>query len=424
MKARLNHAEIVHLSMTETWDWTCGLVLSSDKPSVKNLIVRLELVFSALDPKVPITLENDEYAANQASKPGCPSDLISMDSNPFETTSRESNEVRPRQNGSSGRSSPDDQPDGQSLGRQLSSAILSPGASAAKGASNGYFPRFQDDDLESSEEKEFRGAANEKGDRDRELKMVKKDIEGLSERLDEMKDMPKAFASIYYKQELFQGILATFNKDVMAVHSRLDKLNLSPNFRDPEIYDKLQKKFQELERSVASLRQYGEKIEERLLTLETSYSGVYLWKISNYSEKKRVAMNKSGKSIYSPPFFTSQHGYKLCGRVFLMGEGAGKGSHISLFITTMKGPYDAMLPWPFKEKITFQLVNQDDPINKSIVEAFRPDPASSSFKKPTTEKNIGAGRPLFAEIKMIEDPKSGFIRDNTVYLKIISQTSE
>ncbi|XP_030853123.1 TNF receptor-associated factor 1 [Strongylocentrotus purpuratus] len=407
----------------ETWDWTCGLVLRSDKPSVRNLILRLVLVFSALDPKVPITLENDEYAANQTSESGCPSDSISMDSNQFETRSGESNEVRPRQNGSSGRSSPDDQPDGQSLGRQLSSAILSPGASAAKGASNGYFPRFQDDDLESSEEKELRGAASEK-DRDREFKKVKKDIEGLSERLEEMKDMPKAFASIYYKQELFQGVLATFNKDVMAVHTRLDKLNLSPNFRDPGIYDKLQKKFQELERSVASLRQYGEKIDERLLTLETSYSGVFVWKIANYTEKKRDAMNTNVKSIYSPPFYTSQYGYKLCGRVFLMGDGVGKGTHISLFLTIMKGSFDAVLPWPFKERITFQLVNQDDPINKSIVEAFRPDPASSSFKKPTTEKNIGAGCPLFAKIQIIEDPKSGFVRDNTVYLKIISQTSD
>eukprot|EP00057_Strongylocentrotus_purpuratus_P025437 XP_011679911.1 PREDICTED: TNF receptor-associated factor 3-like [Strongylocentrotus purpuratus] len=188
--------------------------------------------------------------------------------------------------------------------------------------------------------------------------------------------------------------------------------------------DNLQKKYQVLERHVTSLRQYGQKMNQRLEMLETSNNGVCVWKIANYNEKKKDAMKTNVKSICSPPFYTSQYGYKLCGRVFLMGDGVGKGTYISLFLTIMKGSFDAVLPWPFKERITFQLVNQDDSINKSIVEAFRPDPASSSFKKPTTEKNIGAGCPLFAKIQIIEDPKSGFIRDNTMYLKIICQTSD
>ncbi|XP_063966136.1 TNF receptor-associated factor 1-like [Lytechinus pictus] len=413
----------------ETWDWTCGLVLRSDKTSVRDLIERLVTVFSAIDPKVPITLDNDEYAANQTSEPDCSSDSMSNGSNQSEIRSDDRKDVRPRQNECSGKTSPADECDGESL-KTLSSVAFRSGASAA---TNGFLSGSSIGDL-GSESKGFSGAVSEKDilrmiqterkKSERDLERIKKDTMDALKISEPLKNMPKAFAAIADKQEVFESVLATFNKDVMRVHSRLDKLNLSPSLMNQGISEKLQKKSQELERALLSLRQDGTKVEERLLRFETSYSGVYLWPIPNYSERKRDAMNTNIKSIYSPPFFTSQYGYKLCGRVFLMGDGVGKGTHISLFLTIMRGPHDSVLPWPFKERITFQLVNQDDPINKSIVEAFRPDPASSSFKKPTTEKNIGAGCPLFAKIQMIEDPKSGFVRDNTIYLKIISQTSD
>jgi len=29
----------------------------------------------------------------------------------------------------------------------------------------------------------------------------------------------------------------------------------------------------------------------------------------------------------------------------------GKGSHMSLFFVVMKGEYDALLPWPFRQKV-------------------------------------------------------------------------
>nr|XP_054769697.1 TNF receptor-associated factor 1-like [Lytechinus pictus] len=413
----------------ETWDWTCGLVLRSDKPSVRDLILRLVTVFSALDPEVPTTLENDEYAANQTSEPDCSSDSMSNGSNQSEIRSDERKDTRPRQNESSGKTSPADECDGESL-KTLSSVGFRSEASAA---TNGFLLGSSFGDLGSGS-KGFSGAVSEKDilriiqieskKLEKDLERIKKDTKDALTISEPLKNMPKAFAAIADKQEVFESVLATFNKDVMRVHSRLDKLNLSPSLMNQGISEKLQKKSQELERALLSLRQDGTKVEERLLRFETSYSGVYLWPIPNYSERKRDAMNTNIKSIYSPPFFTSQYGYKLCGRVFLMGDGVGKGTHISLFLTIMRGPHDSVLPWPFKERITFQLVNQDDPINKSIVEAFRPDPASSSFKKPTTEKNIGAGCPLFAKIQMIEDPKSGFVRDNTIYLKIISQTSD
>ena len=51
----------------------------------------------------------------------------------------------------------------------------------------------------------------------------------------------------------------------------------------------------------------------------TSYSGVLVWKIHNFAKKKQDAMNGTQTSIYSPCFYTSRFGYKMCARfVFLL----------------------------------------------------------------------------------------------------------
>lgn len=50
-------------------------------------------------------------------------------------------------------------------------------------------------------------------------------------------------------------------------------------------------------------------------------------------------------------FYTSRYGYKMCLRVYLNGDGTGRGTHLSLFFVVMKGPNDALLRWPFNQKV-------------------------------------------------------------------------
>ena len=63
--------------------------------------------------------------------------------------------------------------------------------------------------------------------------------------------------------------------------------------------------------------------------------------------------------LYSVPFFTSQFQYKMCLRLYLSGDGAGKGTHLSFFLTIMKGEYDALLRWPFQQMVTLMLLDQN-----------------------------------------------------------------
>lgn len=99
-------------------------------------------------------------------------------------------------------------------------------------------------------------------------------------------------------------------------------------------------------------------------------------------------------------------------RLYLNGDGMGRGTHISLFFVVMKSEYDNLLSWPFQEKVTFRLIHPTDP-TQSVEENFQPDQNSSSFKQPTKEMNIAAGCPLFVP----QDQLEKFIMDDCIYIE-------
>ncbi|CAH1774219.1 unnamed protein product, partial [Owenia fusiformis] len=90
----------------------------------------------------------------------------------------------------------------------------------------------------------------------------------------------------------------------------------------------------------------------------TSYDGHIIWKITGIEQRKRDAVSRKTLSLYSPPFYTSKYGYKMCGRVYLNGDGIGKGTHVSLFFVLMKGEYDNVLEFPFRQKVSFMILDQ------------------------------------------------------------------
>ena len=181
----------------------------------------------------------------------------------------------------------------------------------------------------------------------------------------------------------------------------------------------------ELHKAVALSRINVLTAEERLINLEKlSFDGTFVWKISNVREKfqsTRVLMaNQKGEnsSFYSPPFYTSRYGFKMCCRIYFNGEGDGRNTHLSLYFVILKGDYDAIIKWPFKQMVKFILIDQSEN-NSDIVDAFRPDPNSVSFRKPIGEMNIGSGLPKFCKISDLFGPNSNYVKDNTMFIKVI-----
>lgn len=184
---------------------------------------------------------------------------------------------------------------------------------------------------------------------------------------------------------------------------------------------KLERRMESIEHTLALRNVTLCDIEEHMRQSEYStFNGELLWKIDDFARRRNDAVTGQQSSFYGPAFYTSRHGYKMCARVYLNGDGMGRGTHVSLFFVIMRGKYDALLRWPFRQKVTFMLLDQDNV--EHVIDAFRPDPASSSYQRPKRETNIASGCPLFC--KLDEMHNHAYVRDDVMFLKIIVDTSD
>ena len=84
------------------------------------------------------------------------------------------------------------------------------------------------------------------------------------------------------------------------------------------------------------------------------------------------------------------------------------------FFVIMRGEYDALLPWPFNQKVYFKLIDQDRV--QDACDSFRPDANSSSFKRPKSDMNIASGCPTFISHAGLQE--GGYIREDTMYVRV------
>ncbi|XP_056304562.1 TNF receptor-associated factor 5 [Danio aesculapii] len=159
--------------------------------------------------------------------------------------------------------------------------------------------------------------------------------------------------------------------------------------------------------------------EQRLRQLESSsYDGKLIWKVRDYWHRK-----ESGTVLNSSPFYTSRSGYKLSVKAYLGGDGSGRGSHMSLYITIMRGDFDSLLPWPFRQNITLTLLDQSGTRNH-MSRTFIPDVNSDSFHRPTSDANVATGFTRFISHSDLENPRNAvYVRDETLFIKVKVDTS-
>ena len=184
-----------------------------------------------------------------------------------------------------------------------------------------------------------------------------------------------------------------------------------------EMTTKMQPLIDTVVRMETTMQQLQEGFGEMALMVQTlqatSYSGTFIWKIPEVQRRKGEARSGRTVSLYSAPFYTSRHGYKMCLRLYMDGDGSGKGTHLSFFLTLMRGEYDALLSWPFRQTVTLMLLDQDK--QKDIFQSFRPDPSSSSFQRPINEMNVASGCPKFAPLSIMDNPS--YVKDDTMFMK-------
>ena len=141
--------------------------------------------------------------------------------------------------------------------------------------------------------------------------------------------------------------------------------------------------------------------------------GVFTWKIPKIRQHYQDALHNEKLSLCSPVFRTSPKGYCLFIRVYLTGEGPGRGTHISAFFSIMKSANDHQLDWPFNHPLELTLMNCKNKAD-SITATLIPNPFPS-FQRPDYEFNIASGFPEFAPVRVLMD--DCFTRDDAITLQ-------
>ena len=106
------------------------------------------------------------------------------------------------------------------------------------------------------------------------------------------------------------------------------------------IYEVVMAQKGELDACNASLARHEELIhtqEKRIGDLEKIAHSQLIWRIEDYTRKVKEAKSGNTDTLFSPTFTTSKHGYRLCASICPNGDGKGKGTHLSVFISILRG---------------------------------------------------------------------------------------
>lgn len=239
---------------------------------------------------------------------------------------------------------------------------------------------------------------------------------GPAQELPSAVELVQRCSSLERKTTTFENIVCVLNREVERAAMTAEACGRQHRL-DQERIEALSNKVQQLERTVGLKDLVIAELEQKVRELEAStHDGVFIWKISDFTRKRQEAVAGRTPAIFSPAFYTSRYGYKMCLRIYLNGDGTGRGTHLSLFFVVMRGPHDALLRWPFNQKVTLMLLDHNN--REHVIDAFRPDVTSSSFQRPVSDMNIASGCPLFCPVSKME-AKNSYVRDDAIFIKAI-----
>ncbi|CDQ60765.1 unnamed protein product [Oncorhynchus mykiss] len=148
----------------------------------------------------------------------------------------------------------------------------------------------------------------------------------------------------------FENVVCVLNREVERFTTTMEAGNRQHRL-DQDKIEALSNKVRQLERTVGLKDLTVAEMEGRLREMSaTTFDGVFVWRISDFTKKRQDAIAGRAPAMFSPAFYTSKYGYKMCLRIYLNGDGTGRGSHLSLFFVVMRGLSDALLKWPFNQK--------------------------------------------------------------------------
>ena len=167
----------------------------------------------------------------------------------------------------------------------------------------------------------------------------------------------------------------------------------------------------QLKDAMVQLKKHGEKFTEMHCT-------PLVTKMSQFSQLK------ANKNVwYSPGFYTHTCGYKMCLRAYANGCGAGKGTHVSVYLNLMKGENDDALTWPVKYKCTITLLNQlkDEDHHTDAINSCEDNGKVVNRVIIGEKATTGWGKAKFiahTKLDLQEGEQCQYLKDDSLYFRV------
>ncbi|CAB1318681.1 unnamed protein product [Coregonus sp. 'balchen'] len=150
------------------------------------------------------------------------------------------------------------------------------------------------------------------------------------------------------KAGMFENVVCVLNREVERFATTMEASNRQHRL-DQDKIEALSNKVRQLERTVGLKDLTVAEMEGRLREISaTTFDGVFVWRISDFTKKRQDAIAGRAPAMFSP----------------------GRGSHLSLFFVVMRGLSDALLKWPFNQKLDAKnsYIRDDTIFIKAIVD--------------------------------------------------------
>ncbi|XP_052799369.1 TNF receptor-associated factor 4-like [Mya arenaria] len=162
-------------------------------------------------------------------------------------------------------------------------------------------------------------------------------------------------------------------------------------------------------------------LERKVDGLEKLYGCQLVWKIESWEDKVHEAKLGRKATIFSPPFLTSRHGYKMALSLCPYGDGKARGKFLSIFVCICKGEYDPLLLWPFRHRVNFTMVDQcqDPDARRNVSYVIQPNTIKDNkpfLGRPVGERNASFGAQKFVELAVLDT--FDYVRDDSIFIKV------
>ena len=196
-----------------------------------------------------------------------------------------------------------------------------------------------------------------------------------------------------------------------AMRLHLDLTSVKLNKTEEQLHN-TQEELHHTQEKLEKFEKITRKLEEKVTAHENKLmqcSEEHTWKISGITKVLRQGKAKSA------PFYTRKCGYKFQLHV---GLTEGRFSYLVVFFVLMKGEYDAILPWPFNEKVTCTLIDQQEnqKKRKNIVGFIPANLDNSSWnQKPVSDENQ---EKRLVAVFLGGQQKRHFIVDDIIFMQV------